>query len=317
MIIFSKELPGSAARNDGKITLTRTLQYQVTTGSDPSNILFDSHIPGDGLAYPTVAGYYVNGVSAPSRISGDPSNSTYNVGINYGEAFSIPLYWGNKPEKGLTEQGARDLEYDCRDVVVPQLKAYQEGDTQFAPSKPLVHPITREEIVSDTVEKHTVISFHYPLKSFKKEWIRRFNGTMNENDITIAGNSYPANTTQIIALGAFRKAVSTTKSGTIFIWDVHVKLEDYGHVISKDLALRGFRMATGGKIYNIRLKNGVFGYFDAAHPEWNITSPQLVSKTTGQPLPANYTGSFDDYYDNFDDVFTADWPPLCFPAEEI
>jgi len=315
-ITYIKELPGGSERSDGKTILIRHMLYQVDGGSDPRDILFSTEIPGDGMTHPDYSGYYAIGVSSPSLKSGDSSKGMYDVAVKYGPASLVPFENKDKADKGLTEQGARDLTFTAREVVVPQLFAYKENDVQFKPTKPLIHPLTGEQLVADTVEKHGIISFNYVVKTFKYSWIRRFTGTCNAAAITIAGIPIPQYHAQLIELSASRKAIATTKSGTQYVWGVNVKIEDYYREITKQLALMGYLMCKGGKNYPIQLKNGGYDFFDAAHPEYNITTPRLVSKTSGLPMAAGYSGSFDDYYDTFDDVFTADWSALCLPATE-
>ena len=118
-IKYITEMHGSASRSDGEISITRNLKYQLGTGDDPRDIIFDSHIPPDGSEHPTKTGYYVSGVSEPRRDSGNYDGS-YIVAINYQLSSKIPADTKNKDATlPPWQQGVIEMSYDSIYVVVP------------------------------------------------------------------------------------------------------------------------------------------------------------------------------------------------------
>lgn len=311
-IKFITEMPGSSSRSDGEITIIRNLKYQVTAGSDPRDIIFDSNIPADGTVHPAKSGYYVIGISEPRRDSGGSYDGAYLVAINYGLASRLTTEMQKRDStKTPWDQGALEVSYDSIDVVVPQVKYYKEGDTRYNPTGAMVHPATGEALISDTKETHILTNIRFALKTFKYDWIRYYRGTTNRNSVNILGTTYPEMTALITKISATKKKFSTGLRETSY-WELVFQIEDFGHPVTKTIALQGYHCKISGKIVNIQLKNGVFGNYN--DPALNIPTPRFVSKT-GVVLPADGTVN-DDYYLDVPDIFTTEWANLSFPKTE-
>ena len=312
-ITFITEMPGSASRDRGEIIITRNLKYQLTLGSDPRDIIFETTIPADGNVHPTKTGYYVNSISEPRRDSGTDYDGAYIVGVNYGLSSKISAEIKTKDSTlPPWEQGILDISFDSIDVVVPQLKYYKTGDTRYAPTGAMMHPATQEQLISDTKETHVLMNIKFALKSFKYEWIRYYRDTTNKYVVSVGGVTYPAQVALITKITASKKKFTSGKKVYPY-WEVSFQIEDYGHEITKELALQGYHCKIDGKIVNIQLKNGVFGNFN--DPSLNIPTPRYVN-TSGVVLPADGTVGATHYLE-VPDVFTTNWSALSIPREEV
>jgi len=313
-IKYISELPESASRDGYRLTITRNLLYQVTGGSHPSEILSDSHIPAYSMAHPSKSGYFVKSVDEPRQTSGKSYDGAYSVAINYivASLLSSDLSVIGGEEKPW-EQGILDISYDSIDIVVPQTRFYVAGDKQFAPSGHMVHPATKEPLISDTKETHTITNIRYALKSFRYEWIRRYRGTTNSKAICIAGVTFPAWCAVINKLGASKKTF-TSGSGATSYWEINVQIEDFAKdVWRKQIAMQGYLCIHSGKVAHIQLKDGVFGNF--GDPSLNIPTPRFVS-TSGVVLPAGGTVG-NEHYMTVQDVYGMDWSTLSVPSTEV
>ena len=311
---YISELPESASREGNRLAITRNLLYQITRGSHPSDILADSHIPAYSVAHPSKSGYFVKSVDEPRQIDGGRHDGSYSVAINYVVAslLSSDLSVIGGEEKPW-DQGILDISYDSIDIVVPQTRFYVAGDKQFAPSGHMVHPATKEPLISDTKETHTLTNIRYALKSFRYEWIRRYRGTTNSSSICIAGVTFPALTAVITKLGATKKTFTSGKSKTSY-WEITVQIEDYARLtVNKQIALQGYLCIYGGKVAHIQLKDGAFGNFGDS--SLNIPTPRFVSNS-GVVLPSGGTVG-DSHYMSVPDIFDQNWGTLNIPSTEV
>lgn len=310
-ISFVTEMPGSASRSNGEVTIIRNLKYHVTGASDPRDILFDSHIPSDGTVHPDKAGYYVTGVSAPQRESGTNYDGAYTVAVDYGLPSKISMETKTKDStKKPWEQGILDISFDSIDVVVPQLKYYKKNDTRDNPTGAMIHPATGEQLISDTKETHTLTNIKYALKSFRYGWIRDYRGTTNLAAVCILGAPIPAKNAIITKFSAAKKKFTDGRK-EIFYWEIDLQIEDFGHEVTKSIALQGYHCKINKKITNIQLKNGVFGNFN--DPSLNIPTPRFVD-VDGVVLPAG-GNVIDRHYLETPDIFTTNWHALNVPRD--
>ena len=320
-INYIGEQPGTSGRQDGKLTAERVFRYKIDDirVNDPSDIILDSNIPATNSPHPTIAGLGANGVSLREA---NTSNPVDGITGNYDAVVS---YQSSEDTGDLTDRTDTEpwnlppfnISIGTRDIVVPQYKAYQEGDEQFKQSKPVVHPATQETLIVDTVEKHGVITFSYNIQKFDYDWKRKLENTVNLEAETIIGYRFPAKTLLLRKIGAVKKSYTTQAGAERDFWQVNIEIEDFGSEIKKEIALMGYLHIytdpdQNELIKEIQLKDGVFGWFN--NPELNITTPRWVDKT-GQPLQKD-DSVYSEFYENYPDKFEAAWNSLSMPTQE-
>jgi len=315
-VSYIGERQGGAERSSGKLTRFRTLLYHVTAGSNPGDILLDENIPADGSNLTGYAGFCCTGVSAPQRVSGTERDGSFTVQANYSaNAADIPVQKDNTG-KPPWEQKAYNISFPGgKDIVVPMYKSYKTGDSQFNPTDPVIHPATKEPLITDMIESHGIISFNYAVKTWKYNWQRLYRNTANKNAVTIIGYNFPAYTLLLTRLGASLKTYTDATGKVSDYWEISVEFEDFGKEIKKELALRGYKCISSGIIRNIQLQNGVYGYYNENRPDLNIPTEWWVDKN-GVVLPAAGTPG-NDHYKTFYDIFRQDWSPLGLPKEAV
>jgi len=319
-VTYIQERQGGAERSNGKLTRFRTLLYHVTSGSNPGDILLDKNIPVDGSNMPDYPGFVCIGVSSPQRDTGNNNEGGYTVQVNYSSnAGDVPV---NKENNGKPpwQQKAYNVSIGGRDIVVPMLKGYKQGDSQFNPTEPVVHPATKEQLISDMLESHGIISFNYAVKTWDYKWRRMFCNTANSKDVALLGYTFPKFTLLLSRLSATQKFYTDANGKTIPYWEVLVEFEDFYREIKKELALQGYYCVSGGNVLPIQLateglNKGQFGFFDAKRPDLNISIPRWVDKD-GVVLPASGTVG-EDHYKAFYDIFRQDWSCLGLPKEKV
>lgn len=175
-ITYKGERQGSSSRQSGQITAERNLSYFLDDATDPSQIINDSNIPTSGAFHPTITGLYAGNVDAPQKDEGSEIDGFFIVTVHYSSNPGLdmsPLSIGEKPWK----MDPTDISYTTREVESPMKKAYQDGDEQFKPTKPVIHPVTGEVLLASTIEGHGLISFTYRLKDFEYDWKRLYENT--------------------------------------------------------------------------------------------------------------------------------------------
>ena len=316
-IIFLGEMPGTSNRANGKRTAERIFRYSIEdqTVTDPSALPFEPEIPDTNTPHPTLTGMGANGVTF-SQISGEFKLGVFDVKVTYQDSNSTgdvvntfeDLPWNQPPF---------NLSFSSLEVVIPQEYAYDPEDEQFKPSIPLVHPATKEPVISDTIENHGIISFSFNLQKFDYGWKKILENTVNKEPETIIGYPFPAQTILLRKVGA-RKKNFTTSSGNIrYYWQIDIELEDFGKVIEKLLALQGylaiFTVGENSLTRRIQLQDGIFGWYD--NSELNIDSPRWVDKS-GQVLQTG-DAVYDEFYQSFPDKFASSWKRLDLPRAEV
>lgn len=313
-IQYIDERQGSASRSGNILRATRVFLYKVTDGTDPAEILLDSNIPVHGEVHPRISGIFAGDVGAPSKVGGTEVDGAFTVQIEYtANTFEISsidfdkdtLPWNQDPQ---------DVSFDSREIVVPQTRAYQTGDVQFVPTKPLVHPATGESLLADTVDRNGLISFSYALRSFNYDWKLQLEGTGNKNDVTILGYRFPAKTLMLKSIGVTRRLYTSSGASSNYYWQITPVFEDFKKEIKKEIALQGFTHIDSAKVQPIQLNDGSFGFFDDASK--NITTARFVNQS-GTVLPAGESTVGDEYYDEFQDIYFTSWDALSLPTQEV
>jgi hypothetical protein len=313
-ITYIDERQGSASRSDNILQAARVLLYRVTDGDDPAEILLQPEIPPHGEVHPRITGIFAGDVGAPAKVGGSEVDGAFTVQVQYtantNDISSIEFDKDTVP----WQQDPRDVSFDSREIVVPQTKAYQDGDRQFEPTKPLVHPATGESLLADTVERNGLISFSYSVRRFNYDWKLSLEGTANRDDVTILGYRFPAQTLLLRSLGVTRRLYTSSGDFTDYYWEITPVFEDFKKPIKKEIALQGFTHIIDSNTQPIQLSDGEFGYFN--DPSKNVTTARFVDKS-GTVLPAGTATIGDDFYEEYQDVYFASWDALDIPTQEV
>ena len=313
-IKFIGERQGSASRQNGKLTATRVLLFLVTDGENPVKILLHEDIPPVGSEHPEIPGIYAGDISSPTKKGGSAVDGGFEVTIKYTPVITKYSSTLGGTDKKPWELPPFDPSFDTREVVVPQIKAYQEGDKQFKPSKPVVHPATGEALLAETIETHGILSIKYNLKKFNLSWKKYLEGSINSRPVVFLGEPYPKYTLLLKKLNILPKPF-ISGNRTFYYYEMHPEIEDFRKEITRELAYLCFTHKVDGKIRPIQRKDGEIGYFDEKDTSLNVTSARYVDKS-GIALPAGGTVT-QDHYGEFPDLFPRDWSILMLPREKL
>ncbi len=317
-IFCEKELPNIASRDkDGIKNTQRILRFKTENLVDSALILNHPEIPKANSRHPRINGYFCKDVDL-SIADDDGRYSIYLATCSYSnnasETTDVRIDFKKKP----WEQPPIIDSFTPNDIVVPMKKAYNNDDEQGKPTKDVLHPVTKEPLLAETVESIINIKFTYNLKKFKYSWLRKFKNTMNKEAVTLLGVFFPAKTLKIKNISPKRQLYTNNNGSVEEFFNIAVEIEDYGKEITNELGLLGFLMSgkNADGIVNIQLKDGEYDNYDQEKTELNIQSARLVSKETGKPLSTKTTEIGDEYYETFQDCFEADWKVLDLPKKD-
>jgi len=310
-IEYINEQAGSFNYGSSGYTYLRKFLYLLKPGDFPDDISSDSNLPKPNEAHPRHADYIVTSIGDPTigegfETSGDGSwvvEVTYTKSSTADDPTGEIFPW-NLPPYGIS--------YDTKTVVEAQDKAYQDGDTQFNPTKPVVHPITKEPILPQKDVSHGIIKFSYNLRNFDYSWKQEFEGTINSEGVTILNISFEEKFLVLQSISATLEQTTMASGNEVEYYAVTVEIEDLRKEYDKLVALRGFMMKAGSGVANIQLQKGVYGNFDQTKRDLDIGSMVYVS-SAGSPAQTS-THIDDNYYASFPAKFPKSWGALNLPS---
>lgn len=190
-----------------------------------------STVPQLGAVYDYDSGVFVKTVTLDShKFADDKTIFIFNVQYESGSSSSSdfgsanPL---NDPPK-ITVGTAK--------YSVPFELAYQDGDAQASPSKPVLNSASQKFDPPMAIEQvNTVVTVQYNVRTFKGDWIQKFVNTLNSSSMTVVGITIPPCQGRINEIGASNNYDSNGNQ----YWTVSVAIEISGKSFRKSVLDQG------------------------------------------------------------------------------
>lgn len=336
-ITYLGKKTGDAQRGGFSITgASQILLYLVDDGEDVTKVLGQPEIPAYHSAHPFAPNLVCTDVSV-SKVDGSETKHTHEVTASYSEQDKATVEPSDSETKPW-ELPVTNFSILPVDNVVPFEKAYQNGDVNGAPTKPVLSS-AKTPINISTNKANLMIHFAYNLQDVRDIWVVEYHNTVNQDNILVTNIYIPKK------LGLLRTWKPTLKKDydsdgepkwTYYVIDVEIEINLEGWTRSvADMSLWAMDSGQPYRVcrcdYTSAGTNGFgkqFTLYDdikAAQSSENWNADKLNDMlNTIQPIdePITLDGSgglsfdgvnFKPVYIDYEDKFAACWHPLSLP----
>lgn len=299
---------------DGGVTSSRVLVFYFNAAESAVEVAQQTEIPDTGTAHPDDAALLLSDISISEPKEGDGIKSgKYEVTLNYVRPASGQANTVQDKSVAPWERPPFDISVSPKEVVQAFVKAYDTGDVNGTPTKPVLNP-AGDPYEDSTATQNTALRFSYYLEDFYPYWSELYSDTINADDIQVCDIGVPAKRGLLRGL-SFAPQREYDAEGALLYEFVRVdaEIEISKREWSREILARGLYYLDGTNKIRIHVSQSGATYgapADCGDKPIPVDEPQKLT-AAGALYPATATGG---YYQTFNDKFAANWGPMGFPT---